>query len=110
MTTIMTTMDWVVNPSVGINNSADALVSASHLNAYSFLAITTHTLATFIIFIAIYMLHCIQIYTILIVHPLIYTLVQGAFPTLALLSKARVVFDLSAQVIPPRTCPKKSSS
>jgi len=80
MMTIMTIMDWVVNPSVGINNSADPSASVSHLNAYSFFAIITHTPVTFVIFTAIYMLHCIQIYTLLIAYPLIYTLVHGPFP------------------------------
>ena len=56
-TTITTIMEWVANPSVGNNNSAKTLITVSHLNARSFLAIITHTLATFIIFAAIYMLH-----------------------------------------------------
>jgi len=48
MTTITTTMGWVVSPSAGINSSADTLITVSHLNAHSFTAIILYTFATFI--------------------------------------------------------------
>lgn len=102
-TTTTTIMEWVVNPSVGRNDLADILITSQ---CRSFLAFITHTLETSIIFAAIYMSHCIDIH-ITNAPP---TLIQDAFPILALPSKARVVFDPSVQVIPPKTCPKKSSS
>lgn len=54
MTTIMTITGWVENPSVDRNDLAGTLITVSHFNAHSFLAIITYTLSTFINFLSLF--------------------------------------------------------